>query len=276
MPSNRFPDSLPKRELRRQDARKLATFRTQHGLSLGFDYCGMPSVEFLDVKEWQDLLRSVCAVELEEEILWDMRIVWDTLGLDTPIRFTGPCNVLDFLCDSDDCYDLYNLDFFGGFLYPNQQGAPRCIEAIRSLVARQASKSRSFVFIATLNVRDKGVRDYLEFIDEIPKALSNWNNVDECCKAHKRSQATRLKLCFPFFCWQVGMTSGFVVRFSDTFIYKSSAHLLHFYAEFLFQDRALPNLASNEVLAGLASRPLLRLEGMIPRIEMLPPEITRP
>src|SRR5689334_2203226 len=96
MPENRFPDSLAKRELRRQDARRLLAFRNQHSLASGFDYCGMPSVEFLDVLEWQALLRSVCAVEMEKDVLSDMRIQWDRLQLKLPVHFVE-ANILDFV-----------------------------------------------------------------------------------------------------------------------------------------------------------------------------------
>lgn len=275
MPKNRFPDSLPKRELRRQDRRRLAVFQDHQRLSLGLDYCGMPSVEFLDVIEWQGLLRSICAVEQEKDVLSDMRIQWDRLGLRLPIRFVGPRNILEFLRDTDECYDVYNLDFYGGFLHPKRHGRPRCVEAITSLISRQAAKGRSFVLVVTFNVRDKGVGDYLKFIAQVPRALAGWDNVNECCKAHKKNQVARLKLCFPFFCCQVGMTHNFVVNFADTIMYQSSVSLVHFYAEFLYDPGALPSLTFAEVLADLASRPLLRLNGMIPEIDVRPPQVTR-
>ncbi len=87
MPKNKFPDSKAKRELRRQDARRLEQFKLQKELKLGLSYCGMPSIEFLDIHAWQKILSSVCAVELDEENLSDMRIQWRTLSLDIPTRF---------------------------------------------------------------------------------------------------------------------------------------------------------------------------------------------
>ena len=277
MPKNRFPDTLSKRELRRRDSRSLATFKSQQELPLGLEYCGMPSVEFLDIREWQDRIRSVCAVELDPDVLWDMRIEWDRLGLNIPIRFVDPpTDIIDFIHKTDECYDLYNLDFYGGFLHPNQQGAARCIEGLRSMIARQSAKNRSFVLVCTFNVRDKGFSEYMEYIDKVPQALAGWRNVEECCREHTKNQATRLKLCFPFFCCQTGFSNGFVVRFADTIVYRSSATLIHFYAEFIYQSRSLPPLIETERLADLANRPLLRLDGMIPRVDMTPPGIVPP
>ena len=274
MPKNRFPDSAAKRELRRQDARRLVAFREERNFRLGLHYCGMPSVEFLDVKAWRNVLRSVCAVEWEEDTLQDMRIEWDRLSLGLPIHFV-PSDILDFIRNSKDTYDVYNLDFYGGFLNPNNRGAPRCPDAIRKLIVRQAEKASSFVLIATFNVRDKGAREYLDFVNDVPRALKGWENVEASCKEHKKNNTTLLKLCFPYFCWQVGMTHDFAVRFEDPVVYHSSATMLHFYAEFIHQPSALPKLTSTDVLAELASRPLIRLEGMIPRIELRPPEIIR-
>lgn len=52
--------------------------------------------------------------------------------------------------------------------------------------------------------------------------------------------------------------------------------MIHFYAEFTFQERALPDLTSYEVLAELISMPLLRLYGMIPQVELAPLRVERP
>jgi hypothetical protein len=235
----------------------------------------MPSVEFLDVKSWQDVLRSVCAVEYDDDMLQDMRIEWDRLSIDLPIHFVRN-DVLDFIRESPEVYDLYNLDFYGGFLHTNNSGPPRCSDAISHLITRQASRGNSFVLITTFNVRDSGAGEYLHFIEEVPRALRGWENVEACCNAHKKNNITRLKLCFPYFCWQVGMAHNFAVQFEDPVVYQSSATMLHFYAEFIYQPRALPELTSTDVLASLASRPLMRMDGIIERVEMRPPEIIQP
>ena len=276
MPKNRFPDSLPKRELRRRVARRISVFRETKGLPLGLSYCGMPSVEFLDVQAWRESLRSVCAVEIDSEVLSDMRIQWDSLALGLPIHFVHT-DILEFLYNTNDCYDLYNLDFFGGLINPTSTGKSRCVDAIRSLIHRQWARSQSFILIATFNVRDRGAVEYLAFIDNVPQALAGWQNIENCCKAHKKNQATRLKLCFPYLCWQLAISNNFSVRFSEPpIVYKSSATMIHFYAEFTFQERALPDLTSHEVLADLISMPLLRLDGMIPRVELAPPQVMKP
>lgn len=273
MPSNKFPDSLEKRELRRQDARRLESFKLQNNLATGLSYCGMPSIEFLDIKAWRNNLHSVCALEFDSDNLADMRIEWDNLSLSLPIEFIN-ADVLDYLLTTDKVFDIYNLDFYGGFVNRNKSGNPRCVKAIKNLIDRQATKQTSFILIATFNVRDTGAMEYLKFIDKIPKALKHgWENVEVNCKAHRLNNTNCLKLCFPYFCWHVGMNNNFAVNFENPAIYQSSATMLHFYAEFIYQSTALPMLTFNDVLVEIANRPLKRLKGIIEVTELRPPQI---
>src|SRR5262249_27642056 len=152
------------------------------------EYCGMPSVEFLDVLAWEEQLRSVCAVEYEDDVLRDMRIQRDLISLELPVRFVK-ANILEFLSETDDCFDVYNLDFYGGFINPKKGGGAKCTVALKKLIERQSAKSRSFVLVTTFNVRDTGAQEYLGFIDKIPKALKGYKGVESSCRAHLKNQA---------------------------------------------------------------------------------------
>ena len=256
-----------------------------YGTELGLAYCGMPSVEFLDIAAWKETLRSVCAVEMDGDVLSDMQIEWDIRSLDLPVHFVH-CDMLDFLINTDDVYDLYNLDFYGGFVYPNREGDSRCVDAVRSLIHRQSQRSHSFVLITTFNVRDKGAREYSKFIDSVPTALLGWEGIKESCEAHQQNQSTRLKLCFPFFCWHVGMSNGFAVQFDTPTVYSNPTtstsgnrthhQLIHFYAQFVKQSGALPDLTQADSLAEIINYPLRRMDEFIPRVEMYPPQVERP
>src|SRR5947199_7383027 len=139
MPTNRFPDTLAKRELRRRDARNLATFKNKQNLAAGLEYCGMPSVEFLDVRSWLELLRSVCAIEYDEDVLRDMKIQRDLIPLELPVRFVN-ANVLEFLGETNECFDVYNLDFYGGLINAKKRGDAKCTAALRRLSEIKNSK----------------------------------------------------------------------------------------------------------------------------------------
>lgn len=274
MPRNRFPDSLAKQELRRRDARSLQAFITQRNQGVWLRYCGMPSVEFLDVQAWKDCLRSVCAVECDQSVLRDMRIQWDILSLSLPTRYVTD-DILDFLQTTSDCFDVYNLDFYGGFLNPSHAGGSRCCDAMRDLIVRQSKNRNSFALIVTFNVRDRGAQEYHQFIDEIPEALAGWRDIDACCKAHKKNHITKLKICFSYFCWHTGTANNFAVKLNDPIVYQSSATMLHFYMEFIFEPRALPVISTAESLARIASQPLYRMNGRLLEPELIPPVVTR-
>ena len=87
MPRNRFPDTQEKRELRRRDGRLLEEQAAR--LTRSLDYCGMPSVEFLDVEAWKPYIRSVLAVEYEPEVMEDMCIERDNRNYPFPVRVIG-------------------------------------------------------------------------------------------------------------------------------------------------------------------------------------------
>jgi hypothetical protein len=275
MPKNRFPDSPEKRELRRRDGRIISRFRSSYA-GAGLHYCGMPSVEYLDILEWQDNIREVTAVEYDGETLSDMRIQWSRLGLDSKIE----CNwlqgdILDVLTSSSRAFDLYNLDFYAGFVYRSKDGNARCTEAVKSLITTQAKAEKSFILITTFNVRDKGLLDYLGLVNDIPDKLVGYENVRECLSAHKaKGHAGLIKLCFLYFCWDIGRTSNFTVKFEKPFIYKSSANMIHFCAQMEYKSAALPSFFSVGDFAELASLPIMRLDGVVPRVLLKAPAIT--
>ena len=198
MPYNKFPESPEKQELRRRDARRIADFQNELGRKL--DYCGMPSVEFLDVDVWEPYLRSVTAIELSFDMAEDMRIERDKKPYSFPVKIFEN-DIYSFLSTSKRSYDLYNIDPYGGLLYPTKTHKSRSIEAIRSVFRNQSSDRRSFILINTFNVRGRGALEYLDFLDRAKEELKGKTNSRQNINGHVESQATRLKICFPFFCW---------------------------------------------------------------------------
>jgi hypothetical protein len=133
VPRNRFPDTKEKRELRRRDARKLRELVKLLGRKL--EYCGLPGVEFLDVEGWKDCLESVIAFEYDFDTYNDMLIERDRRDYPFPITINprNISNILDFLHNEKYCFDLYNLDFFGGLVYPRKKESFRTTEAFRRI-----------------------------------------------------------------------------------------------------------------------------------------------
>jgi len=270
MPLNDFPDSAEKRELRRRDRRLLLVRSTQ--LAHKLDYCGMPSKEFLDVKLWKDCLRSVVAVEVLADVAEEMRVERDREAFDFPVQIVE-MDVRDYLLEESLAFDLYNLDFYGGFLNPSKNHGSRTIKALRALFAAQANSSRSFALITTFNLRESGGKDYLAFLDAAKAELSGLPNGPTNLAAHEQNQATRVKLCFPFFCWQTASVLGFDQQCENIFLYTSSATMLHFHQWFDFQGHTLPPVRSTNALTRIANLPLFALTGLVPSKKFEPPAI---
>jgi hypothetical protein len=269
VPRNQFPDSLEKRELRRRDARIIAKFRATHA-PLGLHYCGMPSIEYLDILEWQDDIRAITAVEYDIDTLSDMRIQWNGTGLDSKIQSKlHQGDISEFLLNSELAFDLYNLDFYAGFVYGSKSGKARCTEAIKQLIATQAKSQKSFLLIVTFNLRDKGLDDYLGLVQGIPHNLVGYQNVSACISAHKtKGHAGLIKLCFLYFCWDIGRVLNFSVKFERPCVYKSSTTMIHFCARFEYKSAAFPTFPPVSEFAALVSLPIVRLDGMIPRVSL--------
>jgi hypothetical protein len=277
MPENPFPDSIEKQALRRRDAVFLEEFRSQT-LGRGLRYCGLTSAEFKDIQAWRSNLSSVHTVEIDKTILNDMDINWRRLKLGIPLQIIS-ADVLDYLgLSTTPCFDLYNLDFYGGFTNPKRDGTSRCREAIRSLASRHREQKCSFAIIATFNVRDRGVEQYDAFLNEVQSALEGFRNVETNLKDHAKSHAIKIKLSYMYSCWHAGVANDFQVGFEDPFIYNSgSTTLVHFYATFNYRSTALPTPhADKDALITIANRPLRRMDGRISRVEVKPALISRP
>lgn len=263
MPRNRFPESAEKRELRRRDAVLVLNFVKK--LGRGLDYCGMPSVEYLDVEAWRDCIRSVTALENNSEVAEDMRIERDRRGYPFPV-VVHEGNVLDFLSEKSEVYDLYNLDFYGGFLYPKKSGGAKSIEALRALFTKQARARRDFILITTFSLRESGAQEYLDFLNTVASELGSYANCKTNIKAHQENQLQRMQLCFPAFCWLQAQANGLNYSCDAIHYYMSSVPLLHFHQSFSMSQTILPKASYNNALVELANRPLVEMRGQVPTV----------
>lgn len=276
MPTNPFPDSLEKDTLRRRDAIALKHFKTFVGSSLA--YCGLTSAEARDVALWRESLSSVCAVEIDDATRSNLHINWRRLRIGLPLKAVNS-DIFQYLQATDTpCYDVYNLDMYGGFTYSRKSNSSPCRDAVRSICARHRLEKRSFALISTFNVRDTGVEQYDALLTEIKGCLEGLDGVDVNLKQHGRSHATKIKLCYMYMCWHAGRTHDFQVEFADPVLYSSGqTNLVHFYCEFRFRSQALPTpYADRDRLADLATTPLRKIVGRIASVELRPTSVVKP
>jgi len=233
----------------------------------------MPSVEFLDVREWRSSLRSVDAVEHDGDVAKDMRLTWPTFDIQVPVKL-HEVNVTKYLKSTSEVYDIYNLDFYGGFLNETKSGASNTADAIRALIYREGESQHSFVLITTFNIRENAQNEYDRFLTELPKVLHGWKNVKANCDFHKTKTYLKTKIGFCYFCSDVGRTQKFDTSFCPIYLYNSgSTMLLHFFCEFLFKEAAIPTMQDPAKLAEIANMPLYVMNGQVPVKKFVPPEI---
>jgi len=276
MPTNPFPESIEKATLRRRDAIALKSFKTF--LSSGLAYCGLTSAEARDVLIWRESLSSVCAVESDDATLSNLHINWRRSKVGLPLK-TVKVDIFQYLQATETpCYDIYNLDMYGGFTYSRQSNSSPCRDAVRSICARHRLERRSFALISTFNVRDTGVEQYDALLTEIRGCLEGLDGVDLNLKQHGRTHAAKIKLCYMYMCWHAGRTHDFQIEFADPVAYTSGkTNLVHFYCEFRFRSRALPTpYADRDRLADLAMTPLRRISGRISSVELRLTSVVKP
>ncbi len=230
-------------------------------------YCGLPSVEFLDVVCWKELIKSVTAFENDPEALLDMQIERDKHQFAFPVHINRNerSNVLDYLLHEQYCFELYNLDLYGGLVYQNKNNACRTTDALRQLFSQQARNRQSFILICTFNVRDSGASEYFQFLGSVREGLSGRPQSDENIRAHDQNQATRLKLCFPFFCWQQAQSLSLEQSVCEATVYRSSAVMVHFFQAFRYAGGALPQFSPVRKVIDVANGPLYEMVGQVRR-----------
>jgi len=238
-------------------------------------YCGLPSVEFLDVVCWNELIKSVTAFENDPEALPDMQIERDRLQFAFPVEINPNerDNLLDYLISEQYCFGLYNLDLYGGLVYQDKNNECKTTNALRQLFSQQARNRRSFILICTFNVRDSGAAEYFQFLSSVRDGLAGRSQCNENILAHDQNQTTRLKLCFPFFCWQQAHTLGLEQIVCETTVYTSSAVMVHFFQAFRYTGGALPQFSPVSKVIEAANTPLYEMVGQVRRKKSEFPQI---
>lgn len=267
--ANPFPDSKEKRELRRRDRHLLREFMSATGKS-GLRYCGLPSVEFLDVREWASLLSTVTAVEIVPKVADAMRLQIELQDFGMPVNIVQ--QDLYRYVKGPEIFDLYNLDFFKGMTYARESNISDCIEALKGVFASQGHAKTSFVLIATFQIRDSGKHDYLNLLEHVKKDLASHQNAYENLEQHKTSNSRRLKFCFPYSCGVQAQANGFQMLCQRPTMYHSSVSMMHFHLWFLYDDKMLPRSSSASSIE-IANQTLYKMEGQVPVPEFVPLQI---
>ncbi len=216
---------------------------------------------------WQDVIRSVTAFENDPNALSDMQIERDRLQFPFRVVINPERTRQHARLPHNEQYGfgLYNLDLYGGLVYQTKENECKTTNALRHVFMQQARNRQSFVLICTFNVRDSGAAEYHQFLGSVREGLSGRSLSAENIRSHDENQTTRLKLCFPFFCWQQAHPHGLEQITCEATVYQSSATMVHFFQAFRYVGGALPQFSPVSKVIEVANSPLYEMVGQVRR-----------
>lgn len=263
MPINPFPDSEAKQVLRMRDALDIAEFRGYMG-GAKLNYFGMPSAELLDIREWREHISSFTAVEIDQDIYSDIEteVFRHKLDQNHELILDDVSNALTN--QTLPKYELFNLDFYGGFVNKKKDGSASNPLAIEYLVKRQAELAGSFVLVMTFNLRDNDQVEYETYIRQIQRALKGYRatgieeNIDFHLKRGKPTNIYKLKICVPTKVYIAGLPH-YNFTFRRVYHYKT---FVHFVLEMRYMaGESLGQVPSPDVLIDILNKSILNVEG---------------
>ena len=125
----------------------------------------MPGVELKDIVCWEEVLNHVTAVERDPENTKNMIFNRNHLALTSLVNVVCS-DVYEQINKSHSAFDIYNLDFLGGFLYEKDQNA----DAIKKIFLNR-NRKKDFILIYTFKLRDKGRKEYERVLTTFMKVL---------------------------------------------------------------------------------------------------------
>lgn len=236
---------------------------------------GLPAWQMLDIIEWQDYLDRFTTIEREEN---QQHLIFLRANVrDLEHRLYSLYGEFDeILLNGRDSYghspewpyDLVNLDYFGGFIYPNL-ARPK---ALRKLIANQATYERSFLLIVTQHLRDKdSIGEKEVFLEDLRQWLTGGiydrsvhKSIDKVVDWYKDAEipdATRQTLYMNFFFRDSGEMEHFDVKCRPAIIYPGTgrAWMIHFVTDFRFKAGIGHRAASEQSLVEMINLGMLEV-----------------
>jgi hypothetical protein len=256
------------------DGALIKTWRIAQGKPL--KYFGLPAWQMLDVIAWQDHLGRFTTIERKENEQHLLFLKANIKNIENRLHsLYGEFDQIlingrdDYGNGPEWPYDLFNLDYFGGFLYSNM-ARPK---AIRKLISNQGVYERSFVLIITQQLRDRDVvGEKLSFLKDLQKSLKSGildaglhpeiDKVIEWYESATIPDAARQALYINFFLRDAGETEHFDVLCRPAIIYPGTggAWMIHFVTDFHFRSGIGHRAASDQTLVELINLGLLEVQ----------------
>jgi hypothetical protein len=253
MKSNVFPESKEKKFIRDRIFTN-DIIPLSENIDKSLVYFGLPSASMRDVKKWKSTLEKVVAVERNQEvakkiyriatkiqirkrlILFEMEVnrVLYMLSLEDSLfnsEVSGlPSHTQDkFSIIRKTPFRVVNLDYFGGFLYPSDDGSNKHSKSLDYLSKHQAKFGEPFLLFLTFQIRDDGADHYDHFIEETINAMENSGGIrspsivpyfTESDFSEVSMHLRRMKFCIPVFILKL-FYEDYDVSINNIYKYKS-------------------------------------------------------
>lgn len=230
-------------------------------------YLGLPAWEMLDIIEWQEFLGRFTTIEREEN---QQHLMFLTANVqDVEHRLFALYGEFDeiLLAGRDQYrkipewpYDLVNLDYYGGFIYPNMS-RPR---AVKKLIQNQGNCEQSFLLVLTQMLRDGDCGGEKQaFLQDLKKWLKNGvydqslhPAIDAVIDWYLNAaipDAARQALYMNFFFRDAGEVEHFNVECRAPIMYSGTGGtwLIHFVTSFHYEPGIGHRAASEQSLVEL-------------------------
>lgn len=256
---NDFPDSPEKDFLRKLTLYWMEEFIDSSQNYEG-SYLGMTGVEFKDILCWKQILSKVTAVDRETDNIDKMLLNRDLLNL-TELVHIRHSDIYDKINSSDKAFDIYNLDFLGGFLYKKEQNS----DSLKKIFLNQKLAKKDFILIYTFKLRDTGRHDYQKVLDDLYRSIKDDYPKKEL-KANENDNrkdfSMLLKTAFLAEIQTNANTNSFIPRFKPPVRYISGPgnSMIYFYSELRFSGN---RLACHDIsgFKNILEMQVLRLKG---------------
>ena len=227
-------------------------------------YLGLPAWQMLDILSWQSFLDRFTTIEREENeqhlmfLRANVRDVEHRLrslyGEFDKILLTGR----DKYGNSPEWpYDLVNLDYFGGFIYPDL-ARPK---ALKKLVQNQGAYESNFLLIVTQDLRDRDtIGEKRTFLEDLRAMLKNGiydktlhpgvDKIVDWYLSENLPDSVRQALYFNCFLRDCGEAEHFDVKCYPAIVYSGTggSWMIHLTAELTYKPKLGHRAASKQSL----------------------------
>jgi len=264
---NKYTDSPEKKTIRGEfhDKYYLRKF-IEEGEFEKYEYFGLPSVEFLDIICWKDLISKALGCEIDKDKFEQMEISRSRLVFDFPLilkNITIEEKIKEIANNSKkESYNLYNLDYCGG-LFGGKKFTTDKIDNLRNIFNRHSVEKKNFVLSLTTNVRDTGKSEMNKFINtHFNENLAGCRNFKENLATHQGDQFGRYKIYFLGICYNHSSNFNFKQTVCPIIRYQSgNTKLIHFFQKFKFDKEIIQGQTRKADYINIANMPIFKFEG---------------